>query len=422
MVLRTTVPKSFAMSAFFGWIDYSEKERRRMLDTLSLLKQQGILDELGIGTVRDALADLLFPGTSTIQTRPRYFLIIPWIYERVERKGWKGKSAGAVARDVETRVTESLRRGPDTSGVIGVDAGPALIRPASEIYWQGLRRWGIRLFDGSRDRYHRWLDQRQIRGAVTSELTATDDGEPTLTALPRWHWSLPPAPSSFPDLEGLALTGPEAEYLRERILTASPNSLLAALIRDEAPIEGTNFPWDVPGKPSWPKLVTAHVELAKHFSETMHGAALIYNLMLARETRNDDLIQVYQTALSDWSLLVQSEAKAFRDWDQSALLVALSSIGRVPSAHALKFVGDWHRLVSGRVEGSMSPATLADDAKVHGLIKEREWQMKGRRARLGNPERLASWSGISGASQLDFRWRIVQSHVRDLLDGARAGA
>ena len=32
-----------------------------MLDTLSLLKQQGTLDELGIGTVRDALADLLFP-------------------------------------------------------------------------------------------------------------------------------------------------------------------------------------------------------------------------------------------------------------------------------------------------------------------------------------------------------------------------
>src|SRR5437773_2580448 len=82
--------------------------------------------------------------------------------------------------------------------------------------------------------------------------TATADGEATLTTLPRWHWSLPPAPSSFPDLEGLTLTRPEAEYLRERILTASPNSLLAALVRDEVPIDGTNFPWDVAGKLSLP--------------------------------------------------------------------------------------------------------------------------------------------------------------------------
>ncbi len=410
------------MSAFFGWIDYSEKERRRMLDTLSLLKQQGILDELGIGTVRDALADLLFPGTSTIQTRPRYFLIIPWIYERVERRGWKGRSAGTVARDVENRVTESLRSRPDTSGVIGVDAGPALIRPASDIYWQGLRRWGIRLFDGSRDRYHRWLDQRQIRTAVSSELAATDDGEPTLATLSRWHWSLPPAPSSFPDLEGLALTRPEAEYLRERILTASPDSLLAALIRNDVTIDGASFPWDVAWSPSLPGRVTANLELAKHFSETMHGAALIYNLMLARETRNDDLIELYQAAVSKWSHLVEAESKAFREWDQSALLVALASTGRGASRHTLSFVDSWHQLVATRLEARKSPATLGDDATVHRLIKKREWEMKGRRARLGNPETRASWSGESGATQLDYRWRIVQTHVHDLREGTRADA
>jgi len=35
---------------------------------VDLFREQSTVDELGIGTVRDALADGLFPGISTIQT------------------------------------------------------------------------------------------------------------------------------------------------------------------------------------------------------------------------------------------------------------------------------------------------------------------------------------------------------------------
>ena len=61
------------MSAFV-WLDYSERERRKMLDVVDLFREHDTRDELGIGSVRDAFADLLFPGTSTIMTRARYFL------------------------------------------------------------------------------------------------------------------------------------------------------------------------------------------------------------------------------------------------------------------------------------------------------------------------------------------------------------
>jgi len=30
--------------------------------------------------VRDAFSDLMFPGTSTAQTRATYFLLVPWYY------------------------------------------------------------------------------------------------------------------------------------------------------------------------------------------------------------------------------------------------------------------------------------------------------------------------------------------------------
>lgn len=68
------------MPSSFAWLDYSEDERRRMLDAVDLFSEKGTRDEMGIGAVRDAFADLFFPGTSTIQTRARYFLFVPWIY------------------------------------------------------------------------------------------------------------------------------------------------------------------------------------------------------------------------------------------------------------------------------------------------------------------------------------------------------
>ena len=43
-------------------------------------------DELGIGSVRDTFADLFFPGTTTIMTRARYFLLVPWTYQRLEKQ------------------------------------------------------------------------------------------------------------------------------------------------------------------------------------------------------------------------------------------------------------------------------------------------------------------------------------------------
>lgn len=68
------------MTSSFTWLDYSEQDKRKMLDVISLFSEKTTRDELGIGSVRDAFADLFFPGTSTIQTRARYFLFIPWIY------------------------------------------------------------------------------------------------------------------------------------------------------------------------------------------------------------------------------------------------------------------------------------------------------------------------------------------------------
>lgn len=65
------------MASTFAWLDHSEEQRRQILDVLDLFREKGTIDELGLGTIPDAFADMLFPGTSAPRTRPRYFLIVP---------------------------------------------------------------------------------------------------------------------------------------------------------------------------------------------------------------------------------------------------------------------------------------------------------------------------------------------------------
>ena len=44
------------------WLDTSEKDRRRTLEFIDTFRERDTRDELGIGVVRDAFSDLMFPG------------------------------------------------------------------------------------------------------------------------------------------------------------------------------------------------------------------------------------------------------------------------------------------------------------------------------------------------------------------------
>ena len=161
------------MSAF-TWLSYSESERRKALDVISLFRERDTRDELGIGVIRDAFADLLFPGTSTIQTRARYFLFVPWVYQRLENKRVRSAEIAERARRDELALIEHLAESDDPDGTIGIDARQTLKRLPSNVYWQGLERWGIRVYPGSQDQYHRSLDgfYARLAGSVQN-----DDGE-----------------------------------------------------------------------------------------------------------------------------------------------------------------------------------------------------------------------------------------------------
>ena len=97
--------------AQIGWIDFSPTHRERVGSVLDLLGSKGMVDELGVGTMRDAVANQIFPGISTIQTRAKYFFIIPYIlreFQDMTPLQRKERSASLYLKNRENEVMWSL--------------------------------------------------------------------------------------------------------------------------------------------------------------------------------------------------------------------------------------------------------------------------------------------------------------------------
>jgi hypothetical protein len=96
------------MSATLTWLDHDAADRDRMNRILALFRERDTRDELGIGVIRDLLADEFCPGTSTIQTRLRYMLFVPWIYQQLEADECPSAELTARARKGEVELVKVL--------------------------------------------------------------------------------------------------------------------------------------------------------------------------------------------------------------------------------------------------------------------------------------------------------------------------
>ena len=276
------------MTSSLTWLDYSERDRRRAFDVIDLFRETSTLDELGLASVRDSFSDLFFPGTSTIQTRTRYFLLVPWTFLRLERLRVPSSEAAKRARWEELNLNRRLREGTDTRGVFGTRAGDALKRLPSEVYWGGLGSWGIRTFSGHMWAYFRSLDGFYRRGVQFRSTPRDPEGRSAPPA--NWHPHLPDPPSGF--LRGrvtVAIRREDAEYLRDRIQARHPASLLA-VVAGRATIEDldTDRPWELAHLAEISPVLRDHLLDAEFFAVCMQGAAFLYNLMLSEQKQHDE--------------------------------------------------------------------------------------------------------------------------------------
>ena len=106
------------------------------------VQRNGTLDEMSLGSLRDTMSAALFPGTSYIQTRLRYVLFVPWIYQRLADKRVSSADVEQAARNAEVDLIRPLERSEDTDGIIGVVACDALVRLPSTLHRSALTRCG----------------------------------------------------------------------------------------------------------------------------------------------------------------------------------------------------------------------------------------------------------------------------------------
>ena len=409
------------MVSFFAWMDYSEQERRKALDVIDLFREQDTRDELGIGTVRDALADLLFPGTTTIQTRARYFLFVPWTYLELERLRVPSGQMDVRARREEIALIEALVKSDDQDGIIGIDARAALKRLPSSIYWIGLRRWGIRLFPGSQDQYHRSLDALYAYHFHFGQSRRSDEGEPVDDGVPlNWHAGIPSRPKGFPRDASIHLLRGEAEYLRECILAHAPGTLLAFNVDRGTPFDEVEFIWQHPLVAQLPDAIAEQVEHARAFSETIHGAALLYNLMLGELAPIQERIDHYRRELQQWAARLLERTGVLSRWDRARFWEIVESRGTRIPLRTRRFIDAWLDLILKGTSLRETTRTIATNERARSLIHKRERSIKGDRSRLDNRRALELWSGAAGTAQLNYRWPVVQTIILDILTGLRA--
>ena len=401
----------------FVWLDYSERERRKMLDVVDLFREHDTRDELGIGSVRDAFADMLFPGTSTIMTRARYFLLVAWTYQRLEKRRTDSGQITSRARRAETDLIEVIERSADNVGNIGKLAKTALKRLPSSVYWQGLGVWGIRPFQGSQAQYQRGLDRYYAQITRHGGRATERDVEHDDLLTPNWHAGLIPTPQEFPTKCSLSLTRSEAEYLAERIRLspACSGSLLAALVARRSRHADVPFAWQHAYSTELPPKLGEMVHHAQNFSEVMHGASLLYNLILAEEAQWDEDVDQYRQRFQEWAQLLSERSRVLADWKRKRFWELIRATNPRISSPTYDFINEWWDLALGD-----DTARLFDSSIARALITERERRLKKSLARIGNPRAQELWKGESGSAQLEFRWRISQRLLGDIFEGLEA--
>jgi len=405
------------MMSAFVWLDYSERERRKMLDVVDLFREHDTRDELGVGSVRDAFADLLFPGTSTIMTRARYFLLVPWAYLRLERLRVGSAEIAARARQAELNLVEPIERSDDKDGNIGKVAKTTLKRLPSSVYWQGLSVWGIRTFRGAQVQYHRSLDRYYVQLIRHGGRASERDVEHDDLFSPNWHAGIVLPPDDFPRECSLSLTRGEAEYLAERIRLspACAGSLLAELVAQRQRSDDVPFAWDHPRCAKLPPKLREILDHARNFSEVMHGAPLLYNLILAEQAHWDEGAAKYRRAFGEWAKAVYARSRVLAQWDRKRFWEIVRSINPRITASTFEFINAWWDLVLGG-----DAARLRDNPTARLLIRDRERRLKKSLARIDNPRAQELWTGDSGSAQLEFRWFISQKLLGDIFDGLEA--
>lgn len=297
-----------------GWVDYSRQERDTIKELLKMLGEASSLDELGVGIVRDSISDLLYPGTSVLHTRAKYYILIPALFQKARESGLTTRTEIRRFIDSEQdKIARALRRVIDVNtgtkevGIIGGRSDRAVKMKPTRIYWNGLRTTGILCNPGlSYDdacsvvaSYNKKNQNIEIKSESEDESgDSSDAGKGDFILFNT------PCMQSIDDYlmnPTLYMTREESEYLREQFLHVPimKNTLMEYCLKTKTSLKDTSFA-EITIMDGMSEVLGCHIELAKEFAGFIYGAYLVYNIVFfenggenATETKKEFLEEKY---------------------------------------------------------------------------------------------------------------------------------
>ena len=399
-----------------GWIDFSKSERDKVASVIEGLRKKGVLDELGIAQIRDGFANLFFPGTTTIQTRAKYFLMVPYIFKYLESNSIK--DSDKLKKELEDLEKECAIKllGEDTSdgdeeeedegGVIGkrsIRQGKWVKRPPSSIYWAGLKTYGIIYYPSfSIDEY---LNTLSIRKSLKENISksgnsndSSDEGrdDKGYGDIQSFNfWNIETYTTDWKENLKMDLTKEEGKFLKRQIIESCPDSMIAFILKNNRTdiFEYDSFS-DLEDIANISDNLKCQFHLAKDFSDFNFVLRILFNVVASngKNEEANDLLEYPQK----WC--ERSTLKEIAELDLEAIFTLLD----IRDNSLRSFLLDCQELMK--------------EEKIEELkdrVKKREISLKGEnRSKTCNPDESAEkWFA---GYELDYRFAIAKTIIEDI--------
>lgn len=403
-----------------GWVDFSSTDREQVSKILAMLKESGTLDELGIGQIRDAFADLLFPGFSTIQTRAKYLITVPRIfrdYHLLSASQKKRKKLYKYLADSEDEVAKRLvaKHASSEDGIIGstmVDKGGVSRRPSS-VYWNAFRQFGIIKDTTSLKEFclEYEKDNEHNHYRTEHEDGADDEGHYRL----KDKVELPSLQENWMEDISIDLSKKEADFLYQymSMSTNISHSITAQLFKHDLldlaleekykSIEALTLLLINNEKVS--AICKETIKLANEFSLAMEGPHIRYNIILSKKN-NLNNIEKLEKEFEIWMKEVNQKKLFYSDCSETWINAACKKHSAPFKSKTVSFIKSWSGLI-------LSNASISE---LDALVEVRAKQNKGNRSLLHKKIVKEDWIGIR---RLDYRWSSAIKILRDISEGRK---
>ncbi len=388
-----------------GWIDFSKSEREKILNILDALTEPGVLDELGVSPIRDGYSDLFFPGTSTIQTRAKYFFIVPYALKDLEIN--KEKEYSKLKRILDDTEEECARRlleiDSDEMGIIGrrsIASNKWVKRTPASIYWAGLRKYQIFKAKISIEQYIKIIAyQKRNKSKILNLGRKSDDEEnnddKNAGISKKVHFlNIPSYDQEWKEKFDMNLTPEEGQFLKNQIISSCGDSMMAHILKENIYeiLEYGSFRDLEKIILTFPEKIQKDYFRARSFSEFIFVLRVIYNLIVS-EGEN------------------QSAKKEFAQIEPDLANFAQVDIGEIFSS--LKIYNPHLKTFLIKSREMMKEN---DTEGLKSIIRSREIMLKGEsRSKTAHPGEFDENVWFAGRC-LDYRFNNAKNIIRDIFE------